>query len=334
MVALMRAFLTHNPEDLEAYYGRALPELVKLVEPVFNPLGRDLTAPELVEAATGCEFIVAHRATGADALVFGALPQLLGVFRCAIDISNIDVASASEAGVLIANADKSFIASTAEIALGLMLSSARSIGQSTTDYQNGLEPSQRPGQQLRGATVGIIGYGSIGSYLADLLQGVGMQVLIVDPFVTVPPDRGRQVDLGTLLAQSDYVLPLAQAEDATVNLIGRPELTQMKHTATLVNVSRGELIDEEAVAAALDDGTLGGLAMDVGWAADQRPSMTLAGRRGVVATPHLGGLTPQNADAQALSSVEQITAVLNGEMPPRAVNPDGAGRLRRFWAGK
>ncbi|MGZ0230394.1 MAG: NAD(P)-dependent oxidoreductase [Acidimicrobiales bacterium] len=330
----MRAFLTHNPEDLEAYYGRALPELVKLVEPVFNPLGRDLTSPELVEAATGCEFIVAHRATGADELVFDALPELLSVFRCAIDISNIDVASASQAGVLIANADKSFIASTAEIALGLMLSSARSIGQSTADYQNGVQPAQRPGQQLRGATVGIIGYGSIGSYLADLLHGIGMRVLIVDPFVTVPPDRGRQVDLGTLLAQADYVLPLAQAEDATVNLIGRPELAQMKHTATLVNVARGELIDEEAVATALDDGTLGGLAMDVGWAADQRPSMSLAARSGVVATPHLGGLTPQNADAQAISSVDQIAAVLRGDMPPRAVNPADAHRLQRFWTGK
>jgi D-3-phosphoglycerate dehydrogenase len=105
----------------------------------------------------------------------------------------------------------------------------------------------------------------------------------------------------------------------------------MRPGTMLVNVSRGELIDEAAVAAALDSGHLGGLAMDVGRAADQRPSPELAGRPGVVATPHLGGLTPENADAQAMSSVEQVTALLAGVMPRRVVNPDSARRLRTWW---
>jgi len=105
----------------------------------------------------------------------------------------------------------------------------------------------------------------------------------------------------------------------------------LKPGATLVNVSRGELVDEDAVAAALDVGHLGALAMDVGRAADQRPSAELASRPGVVATPHLGGLTPENADAQAMSSVEQVGAILARSMPPRAVNPDHATRLRDWW---
>jgi D-3-phosphoglycerate dehydrogenase len=106
----------------------------------------------------------------------------------------------------------------------------------------------------------------------------------------------------------------------------------MRRGALLVNVSRGELLDEEAVAAALDSGHLGGLAMDVGRAPDQRPSSALATRPGVVATPHLGGLTPENADAQAMSSVEQVRAILAGTMPPRAVNESHAHRVRAWWA--
>jgi D-3-phosphoglycerate dehydrogenase len=99
----------------------------------------------------------------------------------------------------------------------------------------------------------------------------------------------------------------------------------------LVNVSRGELVDEAAVAAMLDSGHLGGLAMDVGRAPDQRPSPELARRPGVIATPHLGGLTPENADAQALSSVEQVCAMLAGTMPARSVNAVSARRLHTWW---
>ena len=138
--------------------------------------------------------------------------------------------------------------------------------------------------------------------------------------------------LDELFGRADVVLPLAAAVPSTENLIDGDSLAAMKPGALLVNVSRGELIDEEAVAAALDSGRLGGLAIDVGRAADQRPSAALAGRPGVVATPHLGGLTPENADAQAASSVEQVRAILDGVMPPRAINGEHARRLRALWA--
>ena len=127
------------------------------------------------------------------------------------------------------------------------------------------------------------------------------------------------------------VLPLAPAGPGTENLIDATALAAMKPTALLVNVSRGELMDEQAVAAALREGRIGGLAMDVGRAPDQRPSQGLASLPGVVSTPHLGGLTPENADAQAASSVAQVRAILDGRMPPRAVNPEAAERLRTWW---
>jgi D-3-phosphoglycerate dehydrogenase / 2-oxoglutarate reductase len=127
------------------------------------------------------------------------------------------------------------------------------------------------------------------------------------------------------------VFPLAPALPTTENLINAEILASMRPGTLLVNVSRGELLDEDAVGAALDSGHLGGFAMDVGRAPDQRPSPELARRPGVVATPHLGGLTPENADAQARSSVEQIMAMTAGVMPPRLVNAEHAHRLRSWW---
>lgn len=327
----MRVFLTHNPEDRRAYYGRALPELAAICEVVQNPLDRDLSSEELIEAARDCQVIVAHRSTPGEATVFEHLPDLVAFLRCAVDISTIDVDAADRHGVLVARAAKSFIPSTAELALGLLIDVVRSISASTVDYRNGSEPPQRPGRQLRGQTAGIIGYGAIGSYLAGLLRALGMTVVVHDPFVEIDDDDIAQVDLTGLLETADAVFPLAPAEPATENLIGAGELAAMKPGAILVNVSRGELLDEDAVLAALESGQLGGLGMDVGRAPDQRPSPALASHSRAVATPHLGGLTPENADAQARSSVEQVAAMIEGRMPPRTVNPDGARRLRRWW---
>lgn len=327
----MRVFLTHDPEDLEAYYGRVLPELESIADVVRNPVGRDLDTAELIESAADCEVIVAHRSMPGERAAFAQLPGLLAFLRTAVDISTIDVGAASEHGVLVARAGKSFVPSTAELALGLMIAAARNIGASTTDYQAGREPPQRVGLQLAGKTAGIIGYGAIGSYLAPILDALGMSVLVHDPAVATIDERFEGVGLAELLGRSDVVLPLVPAGDETKNLIGAEALATMKAGALLVNVSRGELVDEAAVADALDSGRLGGLAIDVGLAPDQRPRLDLARRPGVVATPHLGGLTPENADAQAHSSVEQVRAILEHVMPPRSVNPDHAVRLRRHW---
>lgn len=328
----VKVFVTHSPEDLDAYYARALPDLQAIARVTLNPSDRDLSTEELIEAAAGCDVIIAHRATGGDAAVFEALPDLKAFLRCAVDISTIDVRAASSHGVLVARAATSFVASTAELALGLLLATSRHIATSVVDYRSGTEPPQRPGQQLRGQTAGIIGYGAIGSYLAGLLSAIGMEVLVADPFVDEVEAPAVRVGFGQLLAEADVVFPLAQATADTENMIGALELAAMKAGATLINVSRGELFDEGAVHRALDSGHLRAVGLDVGRAADQRPSAALAAHPQVVATPHLGGLTPQNADAQAASSVEQVGAMIAGLMPPRSVNAEDARRLREYWS--
>lgn len=333
---MLRVLLTHNPEDLEAYYITTLPRLEATADVVLNPLDRDLTTNELIELARDVDVVIAHRSTPGEASLFASTDRLLAFLRTAVDVSTVDIEAASAAGVLVANADKSFIASTAELALGLMLDVARSITRSAEDYHAGREPPQRRGAQLAGRTAGIIGFGSVGTHLATMLTAIGMDVLAHDPHAPIEVPGVEQTDLANLLQRSDFVLPLAASVPETENLMDAAALDAMKEGAFLVNVSRGELLDEDAVAAALDAGTLAGLAMDVGRAPDQRPSPALAARPGVVATPHLGGLTPENAYAQAASSAEQVEAMVAGEMPPRTLNPEFATRFedyRRRLAG-
>ena len=328
----VHVFVTHNAEDLDAYYGRALPHLAEISDVVLNKTGRDLTTAELIDAAAGCDVIVAHRSTPGAAALFEQLPGLIAFLRCAVDTSTIDVDAASSNGVLVARAAKSFVASTAELAVGLLLDVARNITVSTLEYATGRSPAQRMGRQLRGRTAGIIGYGSIGSHLADILVAMGMDVLVNDPFVAdSPADEVTFVGFEELLRAADVVFPLAPGSPATENLIGAPELAMMRQGVILINVSRGELLDDAAVVEALGSGHLGGLGLDVGRGGDQRPSPELAVLPGVVATPHLGGLTPENADAQAASSVEQVAAMIAGDIPPRSLNADHATRLRAWW---
>lgn len=328
----MRVFLTHNSEDRDAYYGRALPRLTEIADVVQNPFDHDLSTEALIDAARDCDVIIAHRSTAGEAALFERVPSLVAFLRCAVDTSTIDVDAASANGVLIARADKTFVASTAELALGLLLDVARNITLSSAEYAAGRTPAQRPGRQLQGRTAGIIGFGSIGSHLATLLVAIGMDVLVYDPFVADPRVEGVSfVGLDELLRVADAVFPLAPGSADTENLIGAAELAVMRRGAVLINVSRGELLDESAVADAIRSGQLGGLGLDVGRAADQRPSPELASLPGVVATPHLGGLTPENADAQAASSVEQVDAIVAGIIPPRSLNAEHATRLQALW---
>jgi D-3-phosphoglycerate dehydrogenase / 2-oxoglutarate reductase len=188
------------------------------------------------------------------------------------------------------------------------------------------------GTQLAGATLGIIGYGSIGRRLAELGLALRMRVLVSDPYAQeVHPELVR-TELGTLLAEADFVVVLAVATEETENLIGAGELARMKRSACLINVSRGNLIDEAALEQVLEEGKIASAAMDVGRAPDQMPSPRLAARANVIATPHIGGLVPQAIAHQALETTRQVEAILEGRAPEGAVNPEHAQRLRA-WRG-
>ena len=317
----MKILLTHTPHMRDNYYGaRALAGLQSQDEVVLHQGSETLEGPALIAAAQGCDLIVADRATALPASIFDGLASLRAALRCAVDIRNIDVAAASSHGILVTRAKPGFVESVTELVLGFLVDLNRGISSATAAYQAGRAPTARMGRQLAGTTIGIIGYGAIGRAVAPLAAAMGMRVLISDPHVTIDDPGFRGVDLPTLLAESDHVVCLAVAIEATENLIDAAALARMRRDAVFINVSRGNLVDEAALAAALTEGRIAGAALDVGRAPDQMPTPAIAALPNVIATPHIGGLTPPAIEAQALHTVEQVRALVSGAVPDGAVN--------------
>jgi len=318
---MARIFLTHTPHMLAHYYGeRALAALRDLGEVAVNETGAVLDDPlALAQAAQGARIMVADRATPVPAAFFDTITGLHAVCRVAVDIRNIDVEAATRHGVLVTRATPGFIDSVCELAVGYMIDLGRGISFSVAQYRAGEDASVRTGRQLRGATLGIIGYGAIGTRLAEIGLALGMQVLIADPYQQVMPPL-RKVELAALLGAADFVVCLVVANEATENLMDAAAFRAMRPDAFFLNLSRGNLVDEAALAEALDEGRIAGAAMDVGRAADQKPTLGLARRPDVIATPHIGGLTPQAAEHQAFDTVRQVGQLLRGEIPAETVN--------------
>ncbi len=326
-----QVFLTHTPEMRANYYGeRALAELRAVADVRLNALGRVLTTKDVVAAAKGCAIIISDRQTPGEAAVFDSLPDLVVFERVAVDIRNVDVAAASRNGVLVTRASPGFVPAVAEWILGAMVDAARHVTHYSGAYRAGeAPPASRMGRQLKGCTIGIIGYGAIGSRLAELALALGMRVLVHDPYKKVATPL-VQTDLAALLAEADFVVPLAVATEETENLIDAAALARMKPSAWLINASRGNLIDEAALERALDAKKIAGAALDVGRAPDQMPSPHLARRADVIATPHIAGLAPEAIEHQALETARQAAALIRGEIPAGAVNAEKATRLARL----
>ncbi len=337
-------FLSFAPEARANYYGeKALAGLRALGEVRLHEGSEALDGAALVAAARGCQVIVSDRRTAGPAEVFSASPALAVFLRCAVDIRNIDVAAASAHGVLVTQASAGFMNAVAEWVIGALIDLARGISASVHAYRARTPPAIVMGRELRGSTLGVIGHGQIGQRLSELALALGLRVLVNDPkasvtttaiAATVPDPPIRQVSLDELLAAADHVVCLAPALPSTENLMDARRFAQMKRGAVFVNASRGNLVDEDALLHALDTGHLSGCALDVGRAPDQMPSPALARHPRVVATPHIGGLTPPAVEHQALETVAQLAELLRGGMPQGAVNAAHATRRASLRAGR
>jgi D-3-phosphoglycerate dehydrogenase / 2-oxoglutarate reductase len=317
----LKVLLAHTPQMRRDYYGERSLNGLRAVADVKLHEGEDtLDAAGLIEAAQDVDIIVADRLTQGPGEIFPRLANLRAFVRCAVDIRNIDVAAASAVGVLVTRASPGFVQSVAELALGFMVDLSRGVSRATADYHAGRQPEVIMGRQLAGSRIGIIGYGSIGRYLAEVTKALGMEVLVADPFVTISDAAIQHVPLDDLLARADYVVCLAVANEQTESLIGQAALARMQPRAFFINLSRGNLVDEAALAAALRDNRIAGAAMDVGRALDQMPTLELAKLQNVIATPHIGGLTPQAIEHQSAETVRQVEKIIAGEVPVGAVN--------------
>ena len=326
-----RIFLTHASAARANYYGDdAVSVLRALGEVVLNDTGHALTTAEVIAIARDCRIIVSDRQTRGDPEIFRALPDLVAFSRCAVDIRNVDVDAASEAGILVTRASAGFMNAVSEWIVGVMIDLSRNITANVTEYRNGRMPVPAMGRELRGSTIGIIGYGQIGRHLAVLARALQMRVLVADPQASVASSDVTLVSMERLLSESDTVVCLAIAVPETENLIDADALRAMKPSAYFINASRGELVDESALLQALDEGWIAGCAMDVGRDPDQMPRFSLARHPRVIATPHTGGLTPDAVRHQAMETVRQVEAIVSGKIPVGAVNADRATRMERF----
>ncbi len=316
---MSRILLTHSPDTLQNYYGeRALAGLKALGDVIQNLNDKPLEGESLVQAAAGCDLIVSYRQSPGEAVIFESLPRLVAFLRCAIDIRNVDVAAASKAGVLVTQASAGFVTSVTELVIGFMIDLSRRVTAHAVSYHSGKVPQAVMGRELRGSTLGVIGYGAIGKEVVRVAEAMGMLVLICDPYAA----DVKTVSLEKLLAESDFVVPLAVATAETENLMNDAAFSGMKKGAFFINASRGNLVDEAALVRALDSGRIAGCALDVGRAPDQMPTPALAARADVIATPHTAGLTLPAIEHQSMETVAQAAEILKGRAPKGAVNEE------------
>ena len=324
---MIRILLTHpvpvKPNYFPASSEKALSELGQLT---CNEGASEWSNAEIIKRAQDCDIIVNYRETPADGLIFDSLPKLKAWVRVAVDIRNIDLQAASKNGVLVTNASGVFVSSVAEWSVAAMIDIGRKFSHYVSEYHNGRVPPPVMGPELKGATIGIIGYGAISRYLVDLVRAFGMRVLVTDPYARVEREDVQQVSMDRLLQESDHVVCLAVANRETENLINADVFSKMKPSAFFINPSRGNLVDEVALLAAREKGLIAGCAMDVGLEEDQMPNRLIAKHPRVIATPHIAGLTP-SLHQQSVEAIEQVRDIIAGRMPHNALNGKDARRI-------
>ncbi len=287
----------------------------------------DLTPETLLSAVIGAHALIIRSATIVTADVLAAGRDLVVVGRAGIGLDNVDTAAATAQGVMVVNAPQSNILTTAEHTMAMLLAQARNIPQAHAALVAGRwERSKWEGVELADKTLGIVGLGRIGKLVAQRASAFGMRVIAHDPFVA--PERARQINvelhsLEELVAASDFLTLHVVKTPETLGMIGKDLLGRAKPNLRIVNVSRGGVIDEDALAEAIRDGRIAGAAIDV-FATEPTTVSPLFELPQVVVTPHLGASTAEAQDKAGDTIAEQVGLALAGEFVPFAVNVSAA----------
>ena len=283
----------------------------------------DLTPETLLEAVKGAHALIIRSATTVTAEVLDAGTDLVVVGRAGIGLDNVDVAHATARGVMVVNAPQSNILSAAEQTMALLLAQARNIPQAHGALVQGRwERSKWEGVELADKTLAVIGLGRIGKLVAQRAMAFGMRIIAHDPFVS--PERAQAmnielVSLDEVAAQADFLtLHVAKTPD-TIGLIGRDFLAKAKPSLRVINVARGGIVDEEALADAIREGRIAGAALDV-FAVEPTTESPLFALPSVVVAPHLGASTQEAQEKAGDTIAEQVALALAGEFVPFAVN--------------
>ncbi len=282
-----------------------------------------LSADELLEAVRGAHALIIRSATKVTEEVLATGSELIVVGRAGIGLDNVDVEAATKRGVMVVNAPQSNIVSAAEHTMALLLAQARNVPQAHAALVEGRwERSRWEGVELADKTLGIVGLGRIGKLVADRARGFGMRLIAYDPFVSAERARPLGVELLPLdqvVAEADFLTIHLPKTPETAGLIGSDLLVKAKPTLRLINVARGGIVDEAALAEAIRDGVIAGAALDV-FEAEPTTDSPLFGLPGVVVTPHLGASTREAQDKAGDTIADMVQLALAGDFVPFAVN--------------
>lgn len=303
----------------------------------------DAAGIELVIAPDSSESTLADLAKDVDAIMF-CFAQVTGkvlegatdckiAARYGIGVDNVDIAKATELGIVVTNVPDYCMDEVTDHALGMILAlNRRLVPHSNTVMDGGWNDVvlNQPMHRTRGATLGIVGFGRIGRSLAAKAVGFGMNILTFDPLIEpgTDLDGASAVTLDEVLTRSDFVSLHVPLVPATENMISAPELALMKPGSIIVNCSRGGLIDEDALAASLASGHTAGAGLDVVEPTPPNPSSPLLKQENVIVTPHTAFFSQASTLELEQRTAQEVIRVLGGQMPENLINPDVLGTAR------
>jgi glyoxylate reductase len=288
---------------------------------------------DLLKMVSGYDALITMLTEKVDAeLLAAAGPQLKVVANHAVGFDNVSLPDCTAAGVMATNTPDVLTETTADTAFALLMTAARRVGEGERFLRAGTPwiwgPLMMLGQDVHHKTIGIVGFGRIGQAVARRAKGFGMDVIYADAFqlpADVEAETGAQrVELDELLERADFVSIHTNLTPETRHLFGAEQFERMKETAVLVNTSRGPVVDEAALADALEAGEIFAAGLDV---FEHEPDVhpKLLGLENAVVIPHLGSATVDTRDAMGHLAVDNVFAALDGERPPTLLNPDVLG---------
>jgi len=282
---------------------------------------------ELLEAlGKGVDAVLIRSATKMDAEAIAAAKGLRVIARAGVGLDNVDIPASTAAGVMVVNAPTSNIVSAAELAIALLLASARFVSPAHAALRNGKwARSKYTGAELFEKTLGIVGFGRIGQLVAHRMQAFGMNVIAYDPYLQ--PAKAAQlnvelVELDELLKRSDFITIHLPKTKETANLIGEEALKKVKPAVRIINAARGGVLDETALYNAIKEGRVAGAGLDV-YSTEPCTDSPLFELDQVVATPHLGASTDEAQERAGIAVAVSVRKALGGELVPDAVNVKG-----------
>jgi D-3-phosphoglycerate dehydrogenase len=277
----------------------------------------------LAALKSGVDAVLIRSATKMDAEAISAATGLRVIARAGVGLDNVDIPAATAAKVLVINAPTSNIVSAAELAIALMMASARNISPAHASLRAGKwARSKFSGTEMFEKTLGIVGFGKIGQLVAHRMKAFDMNVIAYDPYLSaekVSTLGVKLVELDELLKNSDFITIHLPKTKETVNLIGEEALSKVKPTVHIVNAARGGVLDEAALYKAITEGRVAGAGIDV-YATEPCTDSPLFSLDQVVATPHLGASTEEAQERAGIDVAHSVRKALAGEPVPDAVN--------------